>query len=133
MSCSLCAKREALRLRMQQQAPRVQAGRGRFIRFLSSTTPRTTTMSDTNNRPNQDASLRGDTKPMPDRGSMTGTTGYDMNLDGASLDMDATNRLGAIGRQTVSDKAGEGRSDDDPAPPSGHDLADDDSNDKPYA
>lgn len=83
-------------------------------------------MSDTNNRPNADGSLRGDTKALPERGSMTGTTGFDMQLDGASLDPDATNRLGAIGRQTRSDPAGEDRAEDDPVPPGGHDLADDD-------
>lgn len=63
-------------------------------------------MSDTNNRPNADASLRGDTKAMRDCGTYTGVTGNEV-LDGASLDADATNRIGAIGRQTISDKGDE--------------------------
>ncbi|MCU0689771.1 MAG: hypothetical protein MUF54_00080 [Polyangiaceae bacterium] len=49
-------------------------------------------MSDCNNRPNKDGSLRGDTKSLPDRGTGTGVT----DSYGASLDMGATNRKGRI-------------------------------------
>jgi hypothetical protein len=62
-------------------------------------------MSESNYKPSGE--LQGDTKAMPMRGSMTGTTGHDMNLDGASIDPDATNRLAPIGRQTRSDKGDE--------------------------
>lgn len=61
-------------------------------------------MSDTNNRPNKDASLRGDTKSMPDRGTSTGWHGADPQLDGASTEQESTNSLGKITGATKSDK-----------------------------
>lgn len=45
-------------------------------------------MSDTNNRPNKDGSLRGDSKSISDRGTKTGLNG---DTYGASLDRDACN------------------------------------------
>lgn len=59
-------------------------------------------MSDTNNRPNKDGSLRGDAKNLPDKGAKTGLNG---DTYGASLDKDATNSM-SMDRQG-SDPAGE--------------------------
>jgi hypothetical protein len=59
-------------------------------------------MSDTNNRPNKDGSLRGDSKGLPERGTKTGMNG---DSYGASLDKDATNST-SMERQG-SDPAGE--------------------------
>lgn len=51
-------------------------------------------MSDTNNRPNKDGSLRGENVgALPDKGSGTGLNG---DTYGASLDKDATNRMGSL-------------------------------------
>lgn len=60
-------------------------------------------MSDTNNRPLKDGSLRGDSKGMPDRGTSTGWHGADPQLDGRSTDTDSTNSMGGIGGATKSD------------------------------
>ncbi len=61
-------------------------------------------MSDTNNRPLKDGSLRGDTKGMPDRGTSTGMDpGASPYLDGQSVDQSATNSMGGIGGSTKSD------------------------------
>lgn len=60
-------------------------------------------MSDTNNRPNQDASLRGDDKAMPDRGTSVGWHGADPQLDGAATDAESINRKGRITGATGSD------------------------------
>lgn len=49
-------------------------------------------MSETNNRPNRDGSLRGDSKAVPDRGTTTGMNG---DSYGASLGRDATNKKGS--------------------------------------
>ena len=71
-------------------------------------------MSDTNNRPNPDGSLRGDTKSMPDRGTSTGMDpGADIPLEGMSIDPDAINRLGGMGNAAKSDPA----NDDSPEEP----------------
>lgn len=63
-------------------------------------------MSDTNFRPNKDGSLRGDSKGLPDRGTRTGTAGY--NSEGASLDRDATNGKGSFdaGSDPMNEKPG---------------------------
>lgn len=68
-------------------------------------------MSDTNNRPLPDGSLRGDTKSMPDRGTSTGM-GDNAQTEGMSLDLDATNSMGSIRSATQSDAPGESPSDD---------------------
>ncbi len=54
-------------------------------------------MSDTNNRPNMDGSLRGDDRPMPKRGTGTGFSGKNPMLDGRSTGPDDTNSLGSCG------------------------------------
>ena len=61
-------------------------------------------MSESNYKPTGE--LQGDTRAIPDRGSNTGMPDNAVT-DGASLDMDAINRMGAIGRQTRSDKGDE--------------------------
>jgi hypothetical protein len=58
-------------------------------------------MSDTNNRPGPNAPLRGDDKPMPDRGTSTGVT----DSYGADLSQSAKNRKGRISGSTGSDSA----------------------------
>jgi hypothetical protein len=61
-------------------------------------------MSDTNNRPNKDGSLRGDTRDLKDRGTSTGVT----DTYGASLDRDATNGKGGFdaGSDPVNQRPG---------------------------
>lgn len=65
-------------------------------------------MSDTNNRPLKDGSLRGDSKSMPDRGTSTGWHGADPQLGGASTDQDSTNSMGSIKGSTKSDSESTG-------------------------
>lgn len=65
-------------------------------------------MSDTNNRPLKDASLRGDSKSMPDRGTSTGWHGAEPHLGGASTDGESTNSLGKITGSTKSDSESTG-------------------------
>jgi hypothetical protein len=62
-------------------------------------------MSDTNNRPNKDGTLRGDSKGISDRGTKTGLNG---DTYGASLDRDATNSQGSFdaGSNAVNEKPG---------------------------
>lgn len=62
-------------------------------------------MSDTNNRPNKDGSLRGDSKNIPDRGTKTGLNG---DTYGASLERDATNGKGSFdaGSDPMSERPG---------------------------
>ncbi len=60
-------------------------------------------MSDTNNRPNADGSLRGDDKPMPDRGTGTNVT----DTYGADLSLKAKNTAGKITGATGSDSPDE--------------------------
>jgi hypothetical protein len=67
-------------------------------------------VSESNYVPN--GMLQGDTKGMPDRGTSTGLTGEDPQLDGASIDGEATNRIGSITGATGSDPADECKSDD---------------------
>lgn len=55
-------------------------------------------MSDTNNRPNADGSLRGDDKNLPDRGTSSGVT----DTYGADLSVGAKNRQGGITGATKS-------------------------------
>jgi len=58
-------------------------------------------MSDTNNRPLKDGSLRGDDKAMPDRGTSTGVT----DTYGADLSPTAANKHGGISSATKSNPA----------------------------
>lgn len=61
-------------------------------------------MSDTNNRPNKDGSLRGDDKDLPDRGTSVGMDpGADPATGGMSTEQSATNRQGRISGATQSD------------------------------
>lgn len=62
-------------------------------------------MSDTNNRPNADGSLRGDDKPVPNKGTRTNVT----DTYGADLSLTATNRQGGISGATKSDSGDEQR------------------------
>lgn len=59
-------------------------------------------MSDTNNRPTKDGSLRGDSKNLSNRGTKTGFNG---DAYGASVDGDATNSQGSV--RESSDPVGE--------------------------
>lgn len=61
-------------------------------------------MSDTNNRPLQDGSLRGDDKGMPNRGTSTGVS----DTYGADLSQGAKNRLGGMSGATKSDPVEQG-------------------------
>lgn len=74
-------------------------------------------MSDTNNRPLPDGSLRGDTKAMPDRGTSTGMDPgapifWAVENTDTSFDGDATNRVGGMGGTTDSDPADQCKSAD---------------------
>jgi hypothetical protein len=60
-------------------------------------------MSDANYKPDGTGVVMGDTKPVPDRGTTTGMTGYATELDGNGLGLDATNSLGSITGATGSD------------------------------
>jgi hypothetical protein len=101
--CRGCAQRgQAIRQHLRSLGARLRPET--LLPFLLRNPPRTTTMSESNYKPTGE--LQGDTKAMPDRGSATGTSGNEV-LDGASLDADATNRVGPIGRQTRSDKGDE--------------------------
>ena len=53
-------------------------------------------MSDSNYKPAGTGVVQGDTKPMPDRGTSTGMTGFSTELDGRGIDVDATNSLGGL-------------------------------------
>jgi hypothetical protein len=64
-------------------------------------------MSDTNNRPNKDGSIRGDTNDLPDRGTSTGMNpGADPVTDGMSTEPEAINRAGGMGDAAKSDPQG---------------------------
>lgn len=69
-------------------------------------------MSDSNYRPDGSGVVMGDTKAMPDQGTGTGLTGYDPQLDGTSIDLNATNSMGSISGATGSDAPGEDCADD---------------------
>lgn len=69
-------------------------------------------MSETNNRPNKDGSLRGDDSNLPDRGTGIGWHGADPQLDGKSVEPEAINRIGSITSATKSDPAPECYSED---------------------
>lgn len=60
-------------------------------------------MSDSNYKPDGTGVVMGDTKPMPDRGTKTGMTGYNIHGDGMGLGMDDTNTMGSITGATGSD------------------------------
>lgn len=55
-------------------------------------------MSDTNNRPNRDGSIRGDTADLPNKGTGTNVT----DTYGADLGSEATNSKGGISGATKS-------------------------------
>lgn len=119
MSCAACAqRRRAISQRLAQLLERRASTRGAGSRALfvrqrvGATThfpyppdPQEIPMSESNYKPTGE--LQGDKRPIPDRGSTTGMTGFPTNQDGADLGMDATNRIGPIGRQTRSDKGDE--------------------------
>jgi hypothetical protein len=65
-------------------------------------------MSDTNYKPDGTGVVMGDKKGMPDRGTSTGWHGADPQLDGASVDTDATNSTGKITGSTKSDSESTG-------------------------
>ena len=69
-------------------------------------------MSETNDRPGPDASIRGDTKDLPNRGT---TVGVD-DTYGADLGCDATNGCGRITGDTKSDPALDDSPGDPPEP-----------------
>lgn len=68
-------------------------------------------MSESNYKPSGE--LQGDTRPMPDRGTRTGMTGYNTHTEGKNLDGDAINRIGGISGGTKSDPADKDRCCDD--------------------
>lgn len=82
-------------------------------------------MSDSNYIPDGTGVVMGDRKPMPDRGTSTGMTGYNTELDGASLDGEATNSLGSITSATKSDAPDESPSDDPTFGPNAADRMED--------
>jgi len=65
-------------------------------------------MSDTNNRPLPDGSLRGDNKPMRNVGTETGVT----DAYGADLSLEAKNVIGKITAFTKSDAPADCYADD---------------------
>lgn len=52
-------------------------------------------MKDSNYIPDGTGVVMGDTKPMPDRGTGTGMTGYDPQLEGTDIGLDSINRMGS--------------------------------------
>jgi hypothetical protein len=81
-------------------------------------------MSESNYKPDGTGVVMGDTKPMPDRGTSTGMTGFTTVTDGRSLDPDATNSLGRLSG-TDSDPAAECYADDPTFGPAKGDRAED--------
>lgn len=69
--------------------------------------------------------VQGDTKPMPDRGTTTGMTGYSIEADGMGLGLDETNSLGGISGSTQSDPMAECSVDDPTFGPAPGDRAED--------
>lgn len=124
-----------LRPRMKPCPPAVFDGAPRWgdVRTLfrrpraatSSTNPKENCMSDSNYKPDGTGVVMGDTKPMPDRGTGVGMTGYDPQLGGMSIDVDATNSLGKITNATQSDPAAEDTVDDPTFGPAAGDAAED--------
>lgn len=62
-------------------------------------------MSESNYIPDGTGVVMGDRKPMPDKGTTTGMTGYNAHLEGAGLGQDDTNSQGGISGDTGSDPA----------------------------
>jgi hypothetical protein len=60
-------------------------------------------MSDSNYKPDDTGFVHGDRKPMPDRGTTTGMTGYNTHGEGMGLGQDDTNSMGSITGATGSD------------------------------
>lgn len=87
-------------------------------------------MSDSNYKPDGTGVVMGDTKPMPDRGTGTGMTGYDTHGEGMSLGVDATNTSGKITGATGSDPAAECYANDPTFGPAKGDAAEDAAEDK---
>ena len=82
-------------------------------------------MSDSNYIPDGTGVVMGDRKPMPDRGTGTGMTGYMVVDDGMSIDQDATNSMGAITSATQSDAPDESPSEDPTFGPNAADKVED--------
>lgn len=81
-------------------------------------------MSESNYKPDGTGVVMGDTKPMPDRGTETGMTGFATDTGGMSLALDATNRIGAL-TGTDSDPMDECYADDPTFGPAPGDAAED--------
>lgn len=82
-------------------------------------------MSDSNYKPDGTGVVMGDTRAMPDRGTGTGMTGFDLQDGGMSLDQSATNSMGKISGATQSDPAAECHADDPTFGPAKGDAAED--------
>jgi hypothetical protein len=82
-------------------------------------------MSDTNYKPDGTGVVMGDTKPMPDRGTTTGMTGYNTHGEGMGLGQDDTNSMGSITGSTGSDPWDECYVDDPTFGPAPGDKAED--------
>lgn len=82
-------------------------------------------MSDSNYKPDGTGVVMGDRKPMPDKGTGTGMTGFPLEDGGMSLDDTATNTIGKITGATKSDPPGECYADDPTFGPAKGDAAED--------
>jgi hypothetical protein len=87
-------------------------------------------MSDSNYKPDGTGVVMGDRKPMPDRGTTTGMTGYNTHDEGMSLDLEATNTIGKITGATKSDPMDECYVDDPTFGPAKGDAEEDAAEDK---
>jgi hypothetical protein len=87
-------------------------------------------MSESNYKPDGTGVVMGDTKAMPDRGSSTGMTGFELQDEGMSLDPEATNTIGKITGATRSDAPGECYADDPAFGAAKGDAAEDAAEDK---
>lgn len=76
-------------------------------------------MSESNYRPDGKGVVMGDTKAMPDRGTGTGMTGFNVEDGGMSLEQDATNTQGKLSG-TDSTPMDECYADDPAVPKSNH-------------
>jgi len=81
-------------------------------------------MSESNYIPDGTGVVMGDRKPMPDRGTSTGMTGF-KTMNDMSIDVDATNSMGSITSATGSDPAEECHQDDPTFGPASGDKAED--------
>lgn len=60
-------------------------------------------MKDCNYKPDGTGVVMGDTKPMPDKGTTTGMTGFATDLGGQGIGLDDTRSMGGISGSTGSD------------------------------